>query len=171
MIVLIGFMGAGKTTVGRLLADRLGRPFADSDEVIEDAEAVAIRDIFEARGEAAFRRIEATVITDLLAGPEVVLALGGGALTTPGVRQALAGHRVVLLDLALAEALERVASDPGRPMLRRPDLSGLYNERQDAYRDAADVVVAVSGRSPREVVDDVLSALEPAETGPDGVGE
>jgi shikimate kinase len=166
MIVLIGFMGAGKTTVGRLLAQRLGLPFIDSDKVIEESEGLAVREIFETQGEAAFRRIETAIITELLDGPDAILALGGGALTSPGVRTALAGHDVVLLDVALDEALERVASDPGRPMLHTPDLSGLYARRQDAYRDASEVAVQVSGRSPREVVAEVLAALGEA-----GVGE
>ena len=166
MIVLIGFMGAGKTTVGRLLAARLGLPFLDSDEVVETSEGLSVRELFELRGEAGFRRIEAATIIELLNGPEVVLAVGGGALATPEVRAALVGNQVVLLDVAFEEALERVADDPGRPMLHQPGLSGLYDGRQDAYRAAAEVAVPVSGRSPREVVDDVLAAL-----GGDGVGE
>ena len=166
MIVLIGFMGAGKTTVGALLAEYLLIPFIDSDEVIEAFEGLAVREIFATRGEAEFRRIEAATITRLLAGPDVVLALGGGALTTLDVRAALVGHQVVLLDVAFEEALERVAADPGRPMLHQPDLSGLYDRRQDDYREAARKAVPVSGRSPREVVEDVLAAL-----GMNGMGE
>ena len=166
MIVLIGFMGAGKTTVGALLAEYLLIPFIDSDEVIEASEGLAVREIFATKGEAEFRRIEAATITRLLAGPDVVLALGGGALTTLDVRAALVGHQVVLLDVAFEEALERVAADPGRPMLHQPDLSGLYDRRQDDYREAARKAVPVSGRSPREVVEDVLAAL-----GMNGVGE
>jgi shikimate kinase len=166
VIVLIGFMGAGKTTVGGLLAEHLGMHFVDSDEVIQESEGFSVREIFEARGEAEFRRVEAATISGLLAGPDVVLALGGGALTTQQVRSALIGHQVVLLDVAFDEALERVAADPGRPMLHQPDLSGLYDRRQDAYGEAARVAVPVSGRSPVEVVTDVLTAL-----GLDGVGE
>lgn len=166
MIVLIGFMGAGKTTVGGLLAEHLGMPFVDSDAVIEASEGLAVREIFATRGEAEFRRVEAATIRRLLAGPDVVLAVGGGALTAAEVRAALAAHQVVLLDVAFEEALERVAADPGRPMLHRPDLSGLYDRRQDDYREAARVAVPVSGRSPREVVADVLAAL-----GIDSVGE
>ena len=166
MIVLIGFMGAGKTTVGGLLAEHLGMPFVDSDAVIEASEGLAVREIFATRGEAEFRWVEAATIRRLLAGPDVVLAVGGGALTAAEVRAALAAHQVVLLDVAFEEALERVAADPGRPMLHRPDLSGLYDRRQDDYREAARVAVPVSGRSPREVVADVLAAL-----GIDSVGE
>ena len=166
MIVLIGFRGAGKTTVGGLLAEHLGMPFVDSDAVIEASEGLAVREIFATRGESDFRRVEAATITRLLAGPDAVLAVGGGALTTPQVRAALVGHQVVLLDVAFEEALERVAADPGRPMLQQPDLSGLYDGRQHDYREAARVAVPVSGRSPREVVADVLAAL-----GIDSVGE
>ena len=163
MIVLVGFMGAGKTTVGRLLAERLGIPFVDADEAVVAAEGRSIADIFSTDGEPGFRRVEADRIAGLLAGDAVVLALGGGALGTPAVRDAVAGHRVVLLDVPLAEALARVGADEGRPMLARPDLAELYAGRQQAYRDAASVVVPVAGRTPDQVASDVLSILQ---TGP-----
>jgi len=159
VIVLVGFMGAGKSTVGRLLAEELGLPFVDADEAIVSAEGRSVPDIFTTDGEEGFRRIEAGRIARLLAGDEVVLALGGGALGTPAVRDAVAGHRVVLLDVPLAEALARVGGDAGRPMLARPDLAELYAGRQQAYRDAASVVVPVAGRTPAQVVAEVRSAL------------
>ena len=162
MIVLVGFMGAGKTTVGRLLAARLGREFVDADAAIEAGQGRSVPEIFGTAGEHGFRRIEAEVVGGLLGGPEVVLALGGGALGTPAVREAVAGHTVVLLDVPLDEALARVGGDPARPMLRRPDLAGLYAGRQQAYRDAASVVVPVAGRVPGEVVDDIVTALSGA---------
>jgi shikimate kinase len=161
MIVLIGFMGAGKTTVGRLLARELGVPFVDADAAIEAAEGTTIPEIFDSRGEAGFRRVEASTITDLLAGDDIVLALGGGALGSDDVRRALVGHRVVLLDVPLTEALARVGGDASRPMLARPDLGDLYKGRQQAYRDAASVVVPVAGRTPREVAADVLARIGP----------
>lgn len=159
MIVLVGFMGAGKTTVGRLVAERLGVPFVDADAAIEEREGIRVPAIFERDGEAGFRRIEADVVERLLAGPEVVLALGGGALGSQTVREALSGHRVVLLDVGLAEALTRVGGDPSRPMVSRPDLPRLYSGRLQAYRDAAQVVVPVDGRTPAEVAADVLAEL------------
>ena len=159
MIVLVGFMGAGKTTVGRLLAHHLGVPFRDADEVIVAAEGRSIPEIFAAAGEAGFRRVEAVRIAELLEGEEVVLALGGGALGSAAVRDAVAGHRVVLLDIPLADALARVGGDPGRPMLARADLAAVYAGRQQDYRDAACLVVPVAGRTPAEVADDVLAAL------------
>jgi shikimate kinase len=83
MIVLIGFMGAGKTTVGHLLAERLGLPFMDTDLVIEQRTRRSVRDIFGTDGETAFRELEHTVTAELLAGPDAVLALGGGAVLHP----------------------------------------------------------------------------------------
>ncbi len=135
---------------------------------IEAAQGLSIADIFEGYGEAGFRRIEAGPIADILAGPDVVLALGGGALGTAAVREALVGQRVVLLDVGLDEALSRVGGDPARPMLRSPDLPGLYAGRQQAYRDAADVIVASDGRTSKQVAKEVLAALRNAEP---GVGE
>ena len=108
------------------------------------------------------------MIADILAGPDVVLALGGGALGTAAVREALVSQRVVLLDVGLDEALSRVGGDPARPMLRSPDLPGLYAGRQQAYRDAADVIVASDGRTSKQVAKEVLAALRNAEP---GVGE
>jgi shikimate kinase len=90
MIVLVGFMGAGKTTVGTLLAARLGLPFTDSDQVIEQRAGRPVRQIFAEDGEPAFRALEHQVITGLLDGPPIVLALGGGAAEHPGTRALLA---------------------------------------------------------------------------------
>lgn len=166
MIVLIGFMGAGKTTVGRGLARRLGRPFVDSDEVIEQATGLSIPDIFEGYGEAGFREIEARTIAGQLVGPPVVLALGGGAVTTPSVRESLAGHDVVLLEIALADALGRVGGDPGRPMLQRPDLAEIFTVRQALYREVATLTVPVAGRSVAELVEIVAAGLSDPSTVP-----
>ena len=166
MIVLVGFMGAGKSTVGREVASRLGVAFVDADDVVEATQGLPVREIFATDGEAGFRRIEAATVTGLLAGPDVVLALGGGALGSAGVRQALRGHHVVLLDVSLEEALRRVGDDPSRPMLKHPDLAGLYAGRQQAYRDAATLVLPVDGLGPAEAATRVLAALPES-----GVGE
>jgi shikimate kinase len=87
------------------------------------------------------------------------VALGGGALGTRSVREALAGHRVVLLDVSLAQALDRVAGDDSRPMLRNPDLPALYAGREQAYRDAAQAVIPVDGLTPEQVATHVLEVL------------
>lgn len=159
MIVLIGFMGAGKSTVGRALARRLNLPFVDSDQVIERSVGLSIPDIFEGYGEAGFREIEAQTIGEQLAGPHGVVALGAGAVTTEAVRGHLVGHDAVLLDISLPDSLSRIGGDPGRPMLRRPDLAEIFAARQVLYRDVATLRVPVAGRSVSEVVELVAAAL------------
>ncbi len=157
-IVLVGFMGAGKTTVGRLLAGRLGMDFIDVDEAIVAATGRSVAEIFTESGEAGFRELEAATIADLLTGFPAVIALGGGALTNEAVRQSLAGHQVVLLDISLADALARVGSDAGRPMLARDDLTQLYASRQDAYHGVATAVVAAEAE-PAVVAEAVFRAV------------
>lgn len=141
-VVLIGFMGAGKTTVGRLLADRLGMDFVDSDEVIAAAQGRSVAQIFAEVGEEGFRKLEADTIAELLTGFPAVISLGGGALTSESVRELLVGHQVVFLDISLADALARVGGDSRRPLMARDDLDQVYASRQDAYRDAATIVIA-----------------------------
>ena len=157
MIVLVGFMGAGKTTVGRLLADKLGQPFTDSDHVIEARAGKPIRQIFTDAGEPAFRQLEHDVIAGLLASPGRVLALGGGAAGHPGTRELLAGAAVVYLRVGYAEAMKRVGGDRGRPMLARPDVEQLYAERDPVYAGVARVVVDTDGRSPEEIALEILA--------------
>lgn len=165
-IVLVGFMGAGKTTVGRALAAWLGRTFVDTDELIAAAAGRSIADIFAEDGEPFFRRLEAEAIIEVLTGAPAVVSLGGGAVGTRAVREALAGHRVVFLDVGYDEALARVGADSGRPVLARPDLPELYAARQQLYREVASVTVssaAESGQSAEQIVDQltarVLAAL------------
>ncbi len=160
MIVLIGFMGAGKTTVGRALAARLGLPFVDTDQVIEQSTGLAISDIFDAYGEAGFRELEARVVAEQLAGPQAVVALGGGAVTTESVRDRLRGHKVVLLEISLADTLSRLGADSTRPVLKRPDLAEVFADRVDLYREVASTRIPVAGRAPAELVDLVAQWLE-----------
>ena len=162
MIVLVGFMGAGKTTTGRLLAAKLGLEFVDSDPVIEERAGKPVRQIFAEDGEPAFRLLEHQVIADLLAGPDLVLALGGGAASHPGTQALLASVCVVYLRVGYAEALARVGGDTGRPMLARPDVSSVYEERQAVYESVATLTVGTDGRLPEEIVLDVLARLDGA---------
>lgn len=172
MIVLVGFMGAGKTTVGRALAAALGRPFVDSDHEIERATGLSIPDIFDGYGEAGFRDLEAATIARLLAGPEVILALGGGAVTDERTRVALHGHTVVFLQVSLADALARVGGDPGRPVLRNPDLPAIFERRDALYRGVATLVVPAGGRAPRTVAAEIAELLASgAGTSVDPVGQ
>ena len=160
MLVLVGFMGAGKTTVGRLLAAKLGVPFTDSDQVIEDRAGKPIRQVFADDGEPAFRALEHQVIADLLAGPDLVLALGGGAAEHPLTRKLLAAVPVAFLRVSYAEALTRVGGDGGRPMLARPDIADVYAARQAAYSAVATVTADVDGRSPEDISAGILAALD-----------
>ncbi len=160
MIVLVGFMGAGKTTVGKALAQHLNLDFCDTDEAIAQATGLSIADLFAAYGEPGFRDLEARVIGERLRGPEVVLALGGGAVTTESVRQSLIGHRVVLLDISLVDALSRIGGDPGRPMLNRPDIEAIFSGRQAWYRQVAILRLPVAGRSVDQLVEDIIAGLE-----------
>ena len=157
MIVLVGFMGAGKTTVGTLLAARLGLPFADSDHVIEQRAARPVREIFAEDGEPAFRALEYQVVTELLDGPAIVLALGGGAAEHPGTRDKLAGAQVVYLHVSYEQALRRVGGDDGRPVLARPDLAALYQHRLAVYAGVATLTVPTDGRRPEAVTEDILA--------------
>jgi shikimate kinase len=159
VIVLVGFMGAGKTTVGRLLAAKLGLPFTDSDPVIEERAGKPISRIFADDGEPAFRLLEHQVIADLLAGPDAVLALGGGAAEHEGTRKLLGSVPVAYLRVSYAEALARVDGDGYRPMLARPDITDVYQRRQVTYAAAATLTVDVDGRSPEDVAADVLGRL------------
>lgn len=160
MIVLVGFMGSGKSTVGRLLAVRLGVPFLDSDEALEARQGRSIAQVFAADGEAAFRRLERETIASLLSGPESVLAVGGGAVQDESTRSVLVSHTVVYLAAPLETLRERLGDDASRPMLRRAGVDELYARRLPLYEEVADVVVESSG-SPGQVAERVLRAISP----------
>ena len=157
MIVLVGFMGAGKTTVGREVAQRLGLPFVDADEVIEREHGTPIADIFATQGESGFRDIEAATVRELLRGPDVVLSLGGGACERPETRALLRSHTVVHLGVEFDDAVGRVGDDPGRPVLRDPALAQRYAARVPVYTDLAAVTVDTSDRTSGLVVEEILS--------------
>lgn len=162
MIVLVGFMGAGKTTVGRLLAAKLGVPFADSDHVIEARAGKPIREIFADAGEPAFRQLEHEVIADLVGKNEnLVLALGGGAAAHEGTRACLRGSGVpvVYLKVSYAEAMNRVGRDRDRPMLARPDVAALHAARDPLYAQAATFTVDADAGTPEALALDILERL------------
>ena len=116
--VLVGFMGAGKTTVGRIIAERLGQPFVDSDVLIEQRLGREIRDIFATEGEAYFRELEHATVADLVRGPEAVIALGGGAVQDRRTRAVLRNARVIYLRVSYDEAMSRIQGDRFRPLLQ-----------------------------------------------------
>ena len=161
-LVLVGPMGAGKSTVGRLLADRWRVPFRDTDDDVERAEGRAISDIFVESGEEHFRALERVAVAQGLAEHDGVLAVGGGALMAPESRAALAGHRVVFLRVGLADAVARVGLGASRPLLLgnvRGTMKALLDERTPVYESVAIAVVDTDGRTPDEVAVAVEEAL------------
>jgi shikimate kinase len=157
VIVLVGFMGAGKSTVGRVLATRLGVPFQDSDLVIEERAGRPVSQIFAEDGEPAFRDLEHKVIADLLNGTDCVLALGGGAVQRADTRDLLSDVPVVYLRVSYAEAMRRVGGDQGRPMLARPDVAALHAERDPVYATVATVTIDAGTSTPEVIARDILT--------------
>jgi shikimate kinase len=165
-VVLVGPMGAGKTTVAHLLASHWGLVVRDTDQLIEAAQGRAISDIFVDAGEAFFRELERSAVAEALASHDGVLALGGGAVLDPDTRVALRAHRVVFLNVGLSDAVKRVGLGSARPLLLgnvRGQIKALLDERLPVYRDVAALVVDTDGRSPEEVANDVRDAVQMAE--------
>ena len=164
--VLVGPMGAGKTTVAGLLAEAWGVTARDTDHDIAAAEGLAVVLVFVDDGEAHFRELERAAVAKALAEHDGVLALGGGAVLDPGTREALAGHEVVFLNVGLSDAVKRVGLGVGRPLLLgnvRSRVKALLDERLPVYRAVATVEVDTDGRTPEEVAADVAAAIESKE--------
>jgi len=161
-LVLVGLMGSGKTTVARIVADRLGRQVIDSDAVIEDATGRTVREIFADDGEAAFRTLETAALLDALASPvPAVIAAAGGVVLREENRAALkqANAKVVWLCATPAVLVERVTSGVHRPLLDEDPagtLRRMHDDREELYREVADAIVLVDHRSVSEVVEAVL---------------
>lgn len=164
MIVLVGLMGAGKTTVGRRLANRLKIAFVDADAEIEAAAGMPVEDIFEQHGEKAFREGERRVIARLLKGPAAVLATGGGAFMDEGTRAEIADNGIsVWLRADLPLLMKRVMKRNNRPLLKQGDpekiMSDLMDKRYPIYAQAA--ITVDSEESPHDaIVDRIIEALE-----------
>jgi shikimate kinase len=160
--VLVGVMGAGKSTVGALLAERLGVGFHDVDVAIEAAAGKPISEIFIDEGEEHFRAVERAAVADALASVDGVLALGGGAIMAEETRDALAGHTVVYLSVEFADAIKRVGLGQGRPLLTlnpRATLKHLLDQRRPLYEKVATHVVPTDGRTPEEIAADIAALL------------
>jgi len=163
-IFLVGFMGSGKSTVGRQLAAELGKEFFDCDGVLEERTGVDIPYIFDLEGETGFRRREAAVLRELAAKRGIVLSTGGGVVGDPDNRRALATNGFVVYLHASVDLLHRRTSrDRNRPMLYAEDprkrIEDLLALRGPLYREVADLVVEAGCRGSRRVVQEIVHAL------------
>jgi shikimate kinase len=167
-IVLVGVPGAGKTTVGKLLARAMNVDFFDSDQVIENRAGKSVSDIFTQDGEPAFRKIEHEVVCELLQNDAAVLALGGGSLGNDDTRTQVSKAKVVWLIAGLAQAVDRVGMNRNRPLLLgnvRGQLADLMTAREPLYKEVATIAVDTSKLIPSEVVQAITDELTKLEVG------
>lgn len=162
-VVLVGPPGAGKSTVGAALAARLGTELHDTDAAIEAAQGRSISDIFVDDGEPAFRALERAEVARALAEHRGVVAVGGGAVMDPETQAALDGHTVVFLDVAIADASKRIGFDRSRPLLSvnpRASWVAMMNARRATYERVATLRVDTAGRTPDDIVDEIVERLD-----------
>lgn len=160
--VLIGAPGAGKSTIGRRVAERLKVPFVDTDALIEEESGMSVADMFVELGEPEFRLREEDAVRRALAEQSGVVALGGGAILSESTRQLLAEHTVVWLRVNVSDAASRVGMNQARPLLLgnvRGRLTQLLNERTPLYESVASITIETDGRPVREVTSSVLAAV------------
>ena len=164
-IALIGFMATGKSTVGRILADRLGYMFVDTDEEIVRRTGLEIAEIFTSEGETVFRGLEMRVVAEASASEKTVIACGGGVALDKGNVDALRStSRLILLTANVDEILNRVKGDTSRPLLnvgdREKAVTVRLEERMPHYLKAADAIVDTTGSTPKEVAERVAQLME-----------
>jgi len=160
--VLVGPPGAGKTTVGRRLAARLGVGFRDTDADVEALAGAPVYDVFIDQGEEAFRTLERAAVATALAEHDGVLALGGGSVLDAGTRELLARERVVFLDVGVAQAARRVGFARDRPLLignPRGQWLRLMADRRPFYEEVATVTVSTDAGTPDEIVEQVVASI------------
>ena len=167
-VILIGPMGSGKTTIGSLLAEKLGLSFRDTDHLIEEQEGKTVSQIFLDQGEDAFRAIEKRVLREELLTDGTVLSLGGGApisIDAQSALRAIASH-IIFLDISLSTVAPRIGFNRDRPLLLnnpRGQWQTLMEARRPIYEAIADATINVDDKSEEEIVTIVLSSLEEAQ--------
>ena len=164
-VFLIGPMGAGKTTIGKQLAEMLKLQFIDTDREIEERTGAAIDWIFDIEGEEGFRAREENIIDELTQSQGIVLATGGGAILSKENRLKLAGRGVVVyLETSIEQQLERTRKDKQRPLIQNDDpeavLKSLREERNPLYEEIADITVATNTSSVRSVAKEIIDMLQ-----------
>jgi shikimate kinase len=161
--VLVGMPGSGKSTIGRRVAKALELPLLDTDAKIVETTGRSIADIF-VEGEPEFRRIEAAVVRTALAEHDGIISLGGGAITSPQVREALAGHTVIYLEINAAEGIRRTSGGAVRPLLAGGDpaekFRTLMRQRVPLYRQVATIRINTNRRNPGAVARQIVHRLE-----------
>jgi shikimate kinase len=160
--ILIGPPGSGKTTVGALLAGRLGVSFTDTDTEVEAAAGKPVSDIFVEDGEPVFRDLERAAVARALDRRTGVVAVGGGAVLDPRTQAALAGHTVIYLETGFAAAAKRVGLSQARPLLignPRATLKILLDQRLPVYQQLATITVSTDDREPADVAADIVARL------------
>ncbi|TMR96711.1 shikimate kinase [Nonomuraea basaltis] len=160
--VLIGPPGSGKTTLGRLLAERLGVGFRDTDADVEAVAGKPVAEIFVEDGEARFRELEHEAVRRALAEHDGILSLGGGAVLNEETQALLDGHHVVYLQVGLSDAIQRVGLASARPLLvlsPRSQLKKLMDERRPVYERLAVMTVVTDKRAPEELADEIVRGL------------
>ena len=171
--ILIGPPGAGKSTVGPLVADLLGAEFLDTDSVVEEMAGKPVGDIFVSDGEAVFRELERTAVARTVATHPGILALGGGAVMDPGTRELLAGQRMIYLETGFAAAAHRAGLDAPRPLLignPRARMRELLAERLPVYEGLAWVTVTTDDRAPQDIADEIAATVTARIAAETGVG-
>jgi shikimate kinase len=161
-VVLVGPMGAGKTTVGTVLARAWGVPLRDTDHDVEAVAGKSVQDVFVDEGEDAFRAMERVAVAAALAEHDGVVSLGGGAVLDPETQAALAEHSVVFLRVGVGDAVKRVGLGAGRPLLLgnvRGRIKALLDERTPVYEAVATVVVDTDGRTPEDIATEIEERL------------
>lgn len=172
-VVLVGPMGAGKTTVAGLLAERWSTTVRDTDHDVEASVGKGISEIFVDDGEQHFRRLERAAVVEALTRHPGVLALGGGAVLDADTRADLRRHRVVFLRVGLTDAVKRVGLGVGRPLLLgnvRSRIKVLLDERLPVYQEVAELTVVTDDRTPADVADEVAELVERVETSSESSG-
>ncbi len=164
-VILVGPMGAGKSTIGKLLASILELPFSDSDRVIEEKTGADIPWIFDVEGEAGFRQRETSVLAELLQSEAMVVATGGGIVMKDENRNLLKGDGVVVyLTASVDQLVERTYKDKKRPLLQVEDPEAKIRElialRDPLYREVADIIVQTDRRSPRAVAQEIADRYQ-----------
>jgi len=163
-LVLIGPMGAGKTTVGREIANQLNCTFADTDQLIEADQGKSVSEIFVEDGEPHFRLVEESVVIDALISEDGILSLGGGAVMNDAVQEALrsSSAKKFFLDISLSAVAPRVGFDSARPLLMvnpRQKWAELMNLRRPTYESLADLTIDVSEKSVSDIASEIIGLL------------